>query len=168
MCSVKVIILLFCYACLSTGATRVSFESKNFYNVLNWIAAEPSSTDQKVLYSVQYRRYDSEHRFQIKTECQNITALHCDLTMETPSLPDVHYVARVFANGRFHGRTTRFNPVAHMPRFRWGQMMFPWRTSSGRARGVPSIRPLNIPLRSPPQSRMNRITAACLLSLCSN
>ncbi|XP_037129960.1 interferon lambda receptor 1 isoform X2 [Syngnathus acus] len=112
MCSVKVIILLFCYACLSTGNTHVFFESKNFYNVLNWIAAEPSSTDQKVLYSVQYKRYDSDHRFRIKNECQNITALHCDLTTETPSLPDVYYVAQVFANGRFHGRTTRLNPVA--------------------------------------------------------
>lgn len=48
-----------------------------------------------------------------KAECQNITALSCDLTAETPSLHDVHYWARVLVNGRLHGNTTtRFKPIA--------------------------------------------------------
>ncbi|XP_054636628.1 interferon lambda receptor 1 isoform X2 [Dunckerocampus dactyliophorus] len=49
----------------------------------------------------------------MKSECQNITALSCNLTAETPSVPHVQYQAAVYANGRFHGLTTRLNPIAH-------------------------------------------------------
>lgn len=50
--------------------------------------------------------------YQIKEGCQNITALSCNLTAETPSLYDVHYRAQVYGNGRFHGRTNSFKPLA--------------------------------------------------------
>nr|XP_057909770.1 interferon lambda receptor 1 isoform X2 [Doryrhamphus excisus]XP_057909771.1 interferon lambda receptor 1 isoform X2 [Doryrhamphus excisus] len=113
MWSINVIILLlFCYACLSTGDNKVFFHSKNFYNVLYWDEAEPSFPDEKILYSVQYRRHVGELPYQMKSECQNITARSCNLTAETPSVPHVQYRAVVYANGRFHGLTTRFNPIA--------------------------------------------------------
>lgn len=55
-----------------------------------------------------------EQTFQRKEACQNIPALSCDLTADTPSVHDVHYSARVFVNGRLHGKTdTRFTPIAH-------------------------------------------------------
>ncbi|CAK6964318.1 interferon lambda receptor 1 [Scomber scombrus] len=108
-----IILLLFCYACLSTANEKVCFISKNFHNVLHWDPAKPAFTGEKILYSVQYLSYDKEQRSQIKRECQNITALSCDLTAETPSFHDVHYLARVFVNGRLHGRTKRFKPLAH-------------------------------------------------------
>lgn len=54
----------------------------------------------------------TEQPYQIKQECQNITALSCNLTAETPSVHDIHYQAKVFVNGRFHGRTNRFKPLA--------------------------------------------------------
>nr|XP_019948229.1 PREDICTED: uncharacterized protein LOC109633078 [Paralichthys olivaceus] len=113
MWSVDVLILLlFCYACLSIGNEKVRFVSKNFHNILHWDPVEPTSAGEKVLYSVQYMSYDGE-QFQIKPECQNISALTCDLTAETPSVPDVHYHAKVLVNGRVLGRTvTRFKPIA--------------------------------------------------------
>ncbi|XP_077431647.1 interferon lambda receptor 1 isoform X2 [Vanacampus margaritifer] len=110
-CVKVLILLLFCYACLSVGDDKVYFCSKNFYNVLHWNASEPSVPDQQVLYSVQYRRCDEEEPYHIKSECQNITALQCDLTAETPLLPLVYYQARVYADGRLHGRTFRFEPI---------------------------------------------------------
>ncbi|XP_061531673.1 interferon lambda receptor 1 [Phycodurus eques] len=114
MWSVKVIILLlFCYASLSTSNGKVYFHSKNFYNVLHWDAAESSFPDQKVFYSIQYKSYDEGETYQNKSECQNIIALNCNLTAETPSLPNVYYMARVYANSQFHGCTTRFKPIAH-------------------------------------------------------
>ncbi|CAB1429127.1 unnamed protein product [Pleuronectes platessa] len=113
MWSVDVIILLlFCYACLSTGNGEVRFVSKNFHNVLHWDPVVPTSAGEQVLYSVQYQRYAGE-QFQMKPECQNISTLTCDLTAETPSVPDVHYNAKVLGNGRMIGRTiTRFKPIA--------------------------------------------------------
>lgn len=51
-------------------------------------------------------------QFQIKKECQNITALSCDLTAETASFYDVQYEARVFVNNACYGKTTRFKPLA--------------------------------------------------------
>ncbi|XP_018555580.1 interferon lambda receptor 1 [Lates calcarifer] len=113
MWSVNVIILLlFCYACLSTGNGKVYFVSKNFYNVLHWDPEEPTSPGEKVLYSVEYKSYTAE-QYQIKEECQNITALTCDLTAETPSDPYVYYMAQVFVNDRFLGRiANRLSPIA--------------------------------------------------------
>ncbi|XP_035527588.1 interferon lambda receptor 1 isoform X2 [Morone saxatilis] len=110
MWSMKVIILLlFCYASLSTGNRKVYFVSKNFNNVLHWDAVESGAN---VTYSVQYLSDAKEQPFQIKKECQNITALSCDLTAETPSAHDVNYYAQVFVNGSIHGKTIRFNPLA--------------------------------------------------------
>ncbi|XP_051921911.1 interferon lambda receptor 1 [Hippocampus zosterae] len=112
MWSVQVLLLLLFYdACLPTGDGNVFFRSKNFYNVLHWHAAKPWPADRKVLYRVQYKRYGSGDPYRMKSACQNITALHCDLTAETPSLPDVSYMARVYADGKLHGSTTSFNPI---------------------------------------------------------
>ncbi|XP_061771156.1 interferon lambda receptor 1 [Nerophis ophidion] len=108
-----IILLLFCYARLSSGDGKVRFCSKNFYNILHWDPAQPSFPGEKVLYSVLYRRYLDNHPFQTKSECRNISRLHCNLTAETPSVPHVQYQAQVSANGRFHGCTTRLNPIAH-------------------------------------------------------
>lgn len=56
---------------------------------------------------------DVEKQFKIKEECQNIIALTCDLTAETPSVPDVQYQAQVYVNGGLLHRTTnRFKPIA--------------------------------------------------------
>ncbi|XP_070691308.1 interferon lambda receptor 1 [Pempheris klunzingeri] len=113
MWSTKVIILLlFCYACLSTGNGKVFFVSRNFYNILHWDPGKPAFPEEKVLYSVQYRSDAVDEPYQIKEECQNITALSCNLTAETPSVHDVHYQARVLVNGSLHGRTTTFKPLA--------------------------------------------------------
>ncbi|XP_037309435.2 interferon lambda receptor 1 [Pungitius pungitius] len=113
MWSVKVItLLLICYACLSTINGKVSFDSKNFHNVLHWDAAEPACPGEEVLYSVRYKSDVAEGKFLIKEECQNITALVCDLTAETPSVHDVHYHAQVYCNGNLHGQTVRFTPIA--------------------------------------------------------
>ncbi|XP_051262971.1 interferon lambda receptor 1 [Dicentrarchus labrax] len=110
MWSMKVIILLlFCYASLSTGNSKVYFVSKNFNNVLHWDAVESGAN---VTYSVQYLSDAKDQPFQIKEECQNITALSCDLTAETPSAHDVNYIAQVFVNGSIYGKTIRFNPLA--------------------------------------------------------
>ncbi|XP_077384148.1 interferon lambda receptor 1 isoform X2 [Festucalex cinctus] len=97
--------------CLSIGEDKVYFRSKNFYNVLHWNALEPSLPNQQVFYSVQYRRYETEEPYHIKSECQNITALQCDLTAETPPRLLVYYNARVYADGRFHGMTSRLEPI---------------------------------------------------------
>ncbi|XP_029959300.1 interferon lambda receptor 1 isoform X2 [Salarias fasciatus] len=105
------ILLLFCYACLSTGEGKVFFESKNFFNVLHWDPAEPGIHGQDVLYSVRNQRYGEEQYEDIK-QCQNITDLSCNLTEMTPFLHDVQYVAQVFANGTFLGSTMRFKPLA--------------------------------------------------------
>ncbi|XP_049440054.1 interferon lambda receptor 1 [Epinephelus fuscoguttatus] len=113
MWSMKVIILLlFCYACLSTGNKRVYFVSRNFQNELRWDPMTPAFPGQKVLYTVRYWSDAEEQPFQVKQECQNITALSCDLTAETPSLHDVHYRAQVYANGRVYNSTNRFKPIA--------------------------------------------------------
>ncbi|XP_068591442.1 interferon lambda receptor 1 [Cebidichthys violaceus] len=113
MWSMKVItLLLFCYACLSTGNGKVYFVSRNFFNVLHWDLVKPTIPGEKVLYSVQYWS-DATEQYQIKEECQNITALSCDLTAETPSVHDVHYRAMVYCNGRLCGSTTkRLKPIA--------------------------------------------------------
>ncbi|XP_077455106.1 interferon lambda receptor 1 [Stigmatopora argus] len=111
MWSLKVIILLlFCYACLSTHVEKVWFESKNFNNMLRWKAAVTSLPQQKVLYTVQYWRFDHSDTYS-KTECHNITALECNLTAETPPHPDTQYYAKVYANGQFYGNASRFNPI---------------------------------------------------------
>ncbi|XP_038566772.1 interferon lambda receptor 1 isoform X1 [Micropterus salmoides] len=113
MWSMKVIILLlFCYACLSSDNGRVHFVSRNFNNTLHWDAVKPAFPGEEVLYSVQYRSDAVEQQFQIKEDCQNITVLFCDLTTETPSVPDVHYQAQVYVNGNIHGSTIRFKPIA--------------------------------------------------------
>ncbi|KAL6109721.1 il22ra1 [Pungitius sinensis] len=113
MWSVKVItLLLICYACLSTVNGKVRFDSKNFHNVLHWDAAEPARPGEEVLYSVRYKSDVAEGKFLIKEECQNITALVCDLTAETPSVHDVHYHAQVYCNGNPCGQTVRFTPIA--------------------------------------------------------
>lgn len=55
----------------------------------------------------------NQQEYQKKAECQNITALSCNLTTETPSVHDVHYWARVLVNDRIHGATRfRFKPLA--------------------------------------------------------
>ncbi|XP_060906101.1 interferon lambda receptor 1 [Labrus mixtus] len=117
MWSMRVIILLlFCYSCLSTDNRnqKVYFDSRNFNNVLRWVPVEPAFPGQKVLYSVKYWSDAKEDQpYQMKVDCQNITALSCDLTAETPSVYDVHYRAQVYVNGSVHGRTTSFKPLAH-------------------------------------------------------
>ncbi|XP_061676899.1 interferon lambda receptor 1 [Syngnathoides biaculeatus] len=135
MWSVAVIfLLLFCYACLSTGNGKVYFNSKNFFNVLHWDARESSHPDQKVFYSVQYKRYEDGETYQEKRECQNIIALNCNLTAETPSLPDVYYQARVYANGQVHGCSKRFKPIAH--------------TTLGRANVSTGVTPTSLDIRA--------------------
>lgn len=88
----------------------MTFNSRNFHNILRWLPATPDFPGQKVLYSVQYTSYPGE--FQIKKECQNITELHCDLSAETPSGHDAQYIAKVLVDGRCHGQTIRFTPRA--------------------------------------------------------
>ncbi|XP_070768709.1 interferon lambda receptor 1 [Enoplosus armatus] len=113
MWSMKVtILLLFCYACLSTGNGRVSFVSRNFNNVLHWDPVNPAFPGEKILYNVQYWSDAEKQPYQMKQECQNITALSCDLTAETPSVHDVHYRAQVYVNGSCIGRTNTFKPIA--------------------------------------------------------
>ncbi|XP_076593888.1 interferon lambda receptor 1 [Chaetodon auriga] len=114
MWSMRVIILLlFCYACLSTNNGNVKFVSKNFNNTLCWDPVEPAFAGGNSTYSVQYSSDAEGQLYQIKEGCQNITALSCDLTAETPSIYDVGYWAKVFVNGRIHGHTiTRFMPIA--------------------------------------------------------
>ncbi|KAI3361242.1 hypothetical protein L3Q82_013438, partial [Scortum barcoo] len=110
---------------LSKHNGKVYFVSRNFDNILHWKPLEPSYPGEKVLYSVQYWSIAvyshlyctfysdaKEQSYQIKEECQNITALSCNLTAETPSVHDVHYKALVFANGSIHGRTNSFKPLA--------------------------------------------------------
>ncbi|XP_040020127.2 interferon lambda receptor 1 isoform X1 [Gasterosteus aculeatus] len=105
-------LLLFCYACLSTVNGKVYFVSKNFHNVLHWDVAAPAHPGEEVLCSVQYHSDAADQRFLMKEGCQNITALVCDLTAETPSVHDVNYRARVCCNGDSCGTTTRFKPIA--------------------------------------------------------
>ncbi|XP_068995013.1 interferon lambda receptor 1 [Embiotoca jacksoni] len=106
-----IILLLFCYACLSTGNGGVRFVSKNFDNVLHWDPVKPDFPGQKVLYSVQYWSDAKDQPFQIKKECQNITVPNCNLTAETPSLHYDHYRAQVFVNGRILGFSNIFRPL---------------------------------------------------------
>ncbi|XP_068180208.1 interferon lambda receptor 1 isoform X2 [Antennarius striatus] len=109
-----ILLLLFCYACLSTGSGKVYFVSRNFDNILHWNAAEPAFPDENLTYSVQYRNDADKPNFGPKEGCQNIVALSCDLTSVTPSVHDVHYWAKVLVNDRFHGITdTRFTPIKH-------------------------------------------------------
>ncbi|KAM4581364.1 interferon lambda receptor 1 [Odontesthes bonariensis] len=111
MWSVNVMsLLLFCYACLSVGDSEVHFVSRNFYNVLEWDPVEPAFPGQKVLYSVHYHK-DSEQKYRMKKECQNMTDLSCNLTQETPSVYDVHYRAKVCVNDSSCRCTTRFKPL---------------------------------------------------------
>ncbi|XP_059195077.1 interferon lambda receptor 1 [Centropristis striata] len=114
MWSMKVIILLlFCYACLATGNERAHFESRNFFNILHWDPVEPSFPGEKVLYRVQYwSDLKEEDGFRIKEECQNITSLSCNLTLDTPSVFDVRYRAQVCYNVSTCFRTTTFKPIA--------------------------------------------------------
>lgn len=104
------ILLLFCYASLSTGKGNVFFESKNFFNVLHWDPVEPGFPGEDVLYSVKLQRY-GEEQGEIK-QCQNISGFTCDLTDQTPLILDVEYVAEVLGNGTSLGYTTRFKPLA--------------------------------------------------------
>lgn len=104
-----VIFLLFCYACVTSG--NVMFISRNFYNNLTWDAAPARVPGETVLYSVFYGVTDDE-LFHEKAECQNITELHCDLTSETPPDHDTYYRARVMANGKHHGTSRSFKPIA--------------------------------------------------------
>ncbi|XP_068613746.1 interferon lambda receptor 1 [Brachionichthys hirsutus] len=111
--SIKVLVL-FCYACLSTGSGKVHFVSRNFNNTLHWDAAQPAFPEEDITYSVEYRSDADNQTFVRKEGCQNIAALSCDLTAETPSLHDVHYRAKVLVNGRLHGKTdTRLSPIKH-------------------------------------------------------
>ncbi|XP_041844438.1 interferon lambda receptor 1 isoform X2 [Melanotaenia boesemani] len=103
-------LLLFCYACFSFGNSEVYFISKNFFNVLRWDPVKPAFPGQKVLYSVQYCN-DFDEQCEIKKECQNMAGLSCDLTAETPSVHDVHYVAKVCVNDTSCGFSTRFKPL---------------------------------------------------------
>ncbi|MEQ2250603.1 hypothetical protein ILYODFUR_002664 [Ilyodon furcidens] len=121
-----VILLLFCYACLSTGNGSMHFLSRNFYNVLHWDPVEPAFPGQKVLYSVQYWR-DDEKQYWIKQECQNITRLSCNLTTETPSVYDVHYRAKVMVNGSCLYITTNFKPLRDTV---LGPPLLSWHTTS--------------------------------------
>ncbi|XP_041650200.1 uncharacterized protein LOC121514168 [Cheilinus undulatus] len=122
MWSMKIIILLlFCYTCLSTenptacqspDNQTVYFESRNFHNILCWVPFKPEVPGQKVVYSVQYWSYGEKFSKKQAKECQNITALSCDLSAETPSHHDNQYLAKVYANGHIHGcTTTRFTPL---------------------------------------------------------
>uniref|UniRef100_A0A3B4WPV9 Uncharacterized LOC111661624 n=1 Tax=Seriola lalandi dorsalis TaxID=1841481 RepID=A0A3B4WPV9_SERLL len=104
--------MFFLPACLSTGNGTVYFFSKNFYNELKWKPVQPATQGEKVLYSVLLWN-DVDQQYRITEGCQNITALTCDLTAETPAAPDVHYNAQVFVNGRLLGQTPmRFKPIA--------------------------------------------------------
>lgn len=106
-------LLFFCFES-STGNVTVQFNSRNFHNILHWDPAKSDFPGQRLLYSVKYRSDDSDQSYKIKDECQNITALYCDLTAETPSVYDVYYQAKVLVNGRTHGSTkTRFKPSEH-------------------------------------------------------
>ncbi|CAL8249014.1 unnamed protein product [Lota lota] len=97
---------------LAIGDKRPYFVSRNFHNVLHWEKTERVRGGGRVLYSVMYRRLEDEQPLLSKRECQNITGRSCDLTAETPPLPDVHYEAVLHANGRVVGNTYRFLPVA--------------------------------------------------------
>ncbi|CAN9513855.1 unnamed protein product [Ophioblennius macclurei] len=105
------ILLLFCYACLSTCKGKVFFESKNFFNVLRWDPVEPDFPGQDVLYSVRNGIY-GEEQTEIE-QCQNISAVFCNLTEETKFVHDTQYVAQVYRNGKFLGSTIRFKPLTH-------------------------------------------------------
>lgn len=113
MWSLRVIILLlFCYACLSSCNGRVRFVSTNFYSTLQWDAAEPATAGRPPLYTVKYKTYEDNSTFQTKAECQNILTLTCDLTAQTPSKYSVHYLALVLVDGVHYGYAMRFNPIA--------------------------------------------------------
>ncbi|XP_028836385.1 interferon lambda receptor 1 [Denticeps clupeoides] len=110
MHQLKVLLLfLCCPGCLCIpNTTRVYFESRNFQNVLHW--DQVNIPGETVQYSVEYSVYGSNYK--AKTECQNITALSCDLSSETPRHPkQLHkYSARLSANGRHVGVSQLFNP----------------------------------------------------------
>ncbi|XP_078108510.1 interferon lambda receptor 1 [Sander vitreus] len=106
------ILFLFCYVSFSPGNGGVHFESENFYNILKWDPVKPAFPGEKVLYSIQYWSDAKDGGNQIKEECQNITALSCNLTAETPSVPDVYYRALVYSNGSLLSSTNRFKPIA--------------------------------------------------------
>ncbi|XP_056902225.1 interferon lambda receptor 1 isoform X2 [Takifugu flavidus] len=111
-----VILSLFCSVCLSTENESVYFISKNFNNILHWIAVDPARPGENITYkySVEYKKHADGEKYRKKAGCQNITTLLCDLTEETPAIRDGHYWARVFVNGELHGCTkTRFTPLAH-------------------------------------------------------
>lgn len=86
-----------------------------FLNIIksHCMFAVPTELDGLITLHCIFHSYDEEHPPQPKKECQNITVLSCDLTVETPSIHDVYYVAIVSVNGRFHGQTIRFKPLAH-------------------------------------------------------
>lgn len=112
MRSLVVIYLLFYYAAVTRGTGNVVFTSKDFTNILKWDPAAPPGPGQEVRYSVAYERDTDKNHFVEKAECVNITERFCDLTPETPAVYDVHYRARVWADGSFYGQTNTFKPIA--------------------------------------------------------
>ncbi|XP_048860793.1 interferon lambda receptor 1 [Brienomyrus brachyistius] len=103
------ILVLCCVGCSIAQVLQFGnpyFESRNFRNVLRWNLA--NSTDHPVLYSVQYNIYGTE--WKEKRECQNITALSCDLTAETSDITELYH-GRVTVNGGKPVLSPRFCPI---------------------------------------------------------
>ncbi|KAL2084760.1 hypothetical protein ACEWY4_020278 [Coilia grayii] len=102
------LLLLLALCCLGqANSVNVYFQSENFHNVLHWDKIDIPG--QAVLYSVEFNEYGN--RYIQKRECQNIAALSCDLSEETPvkGHNDI-YTARVNVSGKEIGRT-RFSPL---------------------------------------------------------
>lgn len=57
--------------------------------------------------------YKDHSEYETKVECENISALTCDLTQETAFDYNEHYQARVMVNGQLYGYPPRFKPTAH-------------------------------------------------------
>nr|XP_023668864.1 uncharacterized protein LOC111844546 [Paramormyrops kingsleyae] len=103
------ILVLCCVGCSIAQVLQFGnpyFESRNFRNVLRW--NQTNSTDEPILYSIQYNIYGSE--WKEKQECQNITALSCDLTAETTDITELYH-GRVAANGGKPVLSPRFCPI---------------------------------------------------------
>lgn len=105
------VLLLFCHVgqLVAGEWIRPYFASRNFKNVLHWDNVDNPGGGE-VLYSVLYRS-DEMPAFRPKAACQNLTALSCDLTAETPYIYDVYYYARVEAHTGPIGKTRRFSPM---------------------------------------------------------
>lgn len=65
-----------------------------------------------MLWSVPFHSYEDNSTYRTIAECQNILTLTCDLTDQTRSKYNVHYLAQVLVDGVPHGYTTRFKPIA--------------------------------------------------------